>query len=195
VNLCVSGRDLYFDNQFGDQLPNSGQDPCGRFGSGGFLSNMDNAYVSMPISRGFGKLVVLHGRAPTFAETYPKAPTMPGGKQLRYWSFCQNDPFSQRYVGCLRDDQVKVDKSGFYTIVVSRPADRPSCARNWIPWGPQPQGVLIYRHMLPDPSFSGAIQRAQYGAERATMGDYFPSPRYLPDSSAFGCAKAKRPSR
>jgi hypothetical protein len=188
VNLCVSGRDLFFDNDIADQFPDSGQDPCGNFGSGGFLSNMDNAYTSTAITRGFGRLVVLHGKAPTYAATYPKAGTMPSGEQLRYWSFCQNDPFTQRYIACLRDDQVKLDKDGFYTIVISRPADRPRCAKNWIPWGPQPEGVLIYRHMLPDPAFSGSIQRASYGSEQSTMGDYFPTPRYLTGPFAF-CSK------
>jgi hypothetical protein len=185
VNLCQAGRDAYFDNEFGDQIPGD-NDPCGNFGSGGFLSNMDNAYVSTPISRGFGKLLVIHAKAPTFANTYPKAKTMPGGVQLRYWSFCQNDPFTQRYIACLRDDQVKT-KDGFFTIVVSRPKDRPKCAKNWIPWGPQTQGVVIYRHMLPDPGFSGAIQKASYGAEQQSMGDYFPSARYLKSSSEFRC--------
>jgi hypothetical protein len=188
VNLCQSGDDLLFDNEYGDKLPDSGQSPCSNFGSGGFLSNMDNAYVSTAINRGYGKLVVLHGRAPTFARTYPHARTMPSGQQLRYWSFCQNDPFDQRYIGCLRDDQVRLDKDGFFTIVISRPADRPSCAKNWIPWGPQPEGVLIYRHMLPDPAFSAAIQKASYGAEQATMGDYYPTPRYLTEPAAF-CSK------
>ncbi len=116
------------------------------------------------------------------------------GEQLRYWSFCQNDPFTQRYIACLRDDQVKLDKDGFFTIVISRPADRPICAKNWIPWGPQPEGVLIYRHMLPDPAFRGAIQKASYGSEQKTMGDYFPTPRYLTDASQFACAKTT-PSR
>jgi hypothetical protein len=188
VNLCSSGRDLFFENAIADQLPQTGQDPCGNFGSGGFLSNMDNAYVSTPISRGFGKLVVFRAKAPTYAATYPKAKTMPSGVQLRYWSFCQNDPFTQRYVACLRDDQVKLDSDGFFTIVVSRPSDRPRCAKNWIPWGPQPEGVLIYRHMLPDPGFSGAIQKASYAAEPKTMGDYYPVSRYLTEPSAF-CPK------
>lgn len=188
VNLCQSGDDLFFDNAVGDNLPDSGQRPCENFGSGGFLSNMDNAYVSTTISRGFGKVVVLRGKAPTWADTYPQARRMPSGEQLRYWSFCQNDPFDQRYIGCLRDDQVKLDKDGFFTIVISRPSDRPKCAKNWIPWGPQPEGVIIYRHMLPAPAFSEAIQRASYGSEQKTMGDYFPTPRYLTDSASF-CSK------
>jgi hypothetical protein len=186
-NLCQAGRDTFFDNDVGDRIPGD-TDPCGNFGSGGFLSNIDNAYVSTPISRGFGKLLVIHAKAPTFADTYKPAKTMPSGEQLRYWSFCQNDPFSQRYIGCLRDDQVATRK-GFFTIVISRPKDRPRCARNWLPWGPQPQGVVIYRHMLADPGFSGSIQQASYGSEQESMGDYFPSARYLKSSSEFRCGE------
>ncbi|MEA2496720.1 MAG: hypothetical protein QOJ29_4631 [Thermoleophilaceae bacterium] len=188
TNLCQAGDDLFFDNPYGDSLPDSGQSPCSNFGSGGFLSNMDNAYVYTGFNRSYGKLLVLHGKAPTFARTYPRAHTMPSGVQLRYWSICQNDPYNQRYVACLRDDQVKLDKDGFYTIVVSRPVDRPACAKNWIPWGPQPWGTLIYRHMLPDPGFSGAIQRASYGTEQSSMGDYYPSARYSTAPASF-CAK------
>jgi hypothetical protein len=170
TNLCQAGADLFFDNPYGDNIPDSGgSNPCDNFGSGGFLSNMDNAYVYTGISRGYGRVFAIRGKAPTFGL---------GGKQLRYWSFCQNDPYTQRYIGCLRDDQVKLDKDGFYTIFVSRPSDRPKCAKNWIPWGPQPYGTLIYRHMLPDPAFSGAIQKSSYGSEKQTMGDYYPAAHY-----------------
>jgi hypothetical protein len=186
VNLCQSGDDLLFDNQAGDQAaPDSGQSPCGRFGEGGFLSNLDNAYVYSFITRGFGPLVVYRGKGPTFAATYPNAAVMPSGVQLRYWSFCQNDPFTQRYVGCRRDDQVRVDRSGNYTIVVSQPGDWPKAAQNrcraasWIPWGPQPQGVMIYRHMLPDPGFAEAIQNVTHGQEAGQMGAYYPTGRYF----------------
>lgn len=178
TNLCQAGADLLFDNQYGDHLPNSGSNPCDNFGSGGFLSNMDNAYVYLGINRAYGKWLVIHGKAPTYAHTYPDARRMPSGEQLRYWSFCQNDPYTQRYIACLRDDQVKLDKRGWYTLVVSRPSDRPQCAKNWLPWGPQPWGVLIYRHMLPAPGFSGAIQQASYGSEQKSMGDYYPSAHY-----------------
>lgn len=187
VNLCQSGSDLLFDNALGDQLPQSGQNPCGSFGSGGFLSNIDNAYVYSFVSQGFGPIVVFHARAPTFAATSPDAATMPGGVQLRYWSFCQNDPLSERYVGCLRDDQV-VQRGGEYTIVVSPPGDWPAAAQqrcagtvSWIPWGPQPQGVVLYRQMLPDSSFSQAIAKVSYGSEAAGMGAYYPTGRYFSD--------------
>ena len=188
VNLCQSGDDLLFDNEAGDQVPDSGgESPCSNFGEGGFLSNLDNAYVYSFISRGFGPIVAFRGRAPTFAATYPSAPVMPSGVQLRYWSFCQNDPYTQRYVGCLRDDQVSVDGVGNYTVVVSQPGAWPKAARkrcrsaSWIPWGPQTQGAMIYRHMLPDPSFAEAIQNVEYGQEPAQMGAYYPTGRYFAD--------------
>jgi hypothetical protein len=168
-------------------MPEGGESPCGNFGEGGFLSNLDNAYVYSFITRGFGPIVVFRGRAPTFAATYPNAPVMPGGVQLRYWSFCQNDPFTQRYIGCRRDDQVRVGADGNYTIVVSQPADWPKPAQNrcraasWIPWGPQPQGAMIYRHMLPDPAFAEAIQNVAHGQEESQMGAYYPAGRYFSD--------------
>ena len=195
VNLCQSGADLLFDNQVGDQVPNTGQNPCGNFGSGGFLSNLDNAYVYSFISRGFGPLVVYHGRAPTFAATYPNAAVMPSGAQLRYWSFCQNDPVDQRYVGCRRDDQIAVDGTGDYTIVISQPSDWPAAAQHrcrgtasWIPWGPQTDGAVIYRQMLPDPSFTQAIQNVKYGSEQQQMGAYYPVGRYFADWHAVAAA-------
>ena len=73
---------------------------------------------------------------------------------------------------------MKLDSDGYYTIWISRPSDRPKCARNWIPWGPQTWGTLIYRHMLPAPGFSGAIQQASYGTEQQSMGAYYPAAHY-----------------
>ena len=71
---------------------------------------------------------------------------------LRYWSLCQNDPLTERVVACLNDDRVVVGPDGFATFVVSTPNERPAnatarCGVNWLPWGPNVRGVLIYRHM------------------------------------------------
>ena len=72
--------------------------------------------------------------------------------------------------------------------MVSQPGDWPRAAQkrcrgeaSWIPWGPQPHGVMIYRHMLPDQSFGEAIQNVSYGSEQQQMGAYYPSARYLSD--------------
>ena len=91
-----------------------------------------------------------------------------------------------------------VGPDGRYTIVVSTPEGRPAGARpecgvTWLAWGPQPQGLLIFRHMLPDPSFAQAIQHVPApGAEQDTMGEYYPQSEYLAgpaDFKARGCRR------
>jgi hypothetical protein len=195
-NLCTSAVDVLLDNESGEAFRD---DAAARCGNGpGFLSNRDIAYVYAPTSRGFGELLVLRGRAPTFADTRPGPAVMPSGQQLRYWSFCQYEPATQRVIDCRSDDRVAVGPDGRYTIVVSTPENRPASARpecgvTWLAWGPQTQGLLIFRHMLPDPSFAQAIQNVpQPGAEAETMGDYYPNGEYLAgpgDFKARGCPR------
>jgi hypothetical protein len=164
-------------------------------GSGGFLSNIHNAYLSSAINRRYGRVVVVRLRAPTFPDTRPGPATMPAG-QLRYFSMCENEFVTQRFIGCATDDQTAIGSDGFATYVISTPADRPRnararCGLTWIPWGPVAEGALIYRNMLPDPGFTQSIQMARAGNEAATMGDYFPMSRYFATRravEAFGCA-------
>jgi len=172
-------------------------------GSGGLLSNRDNAYVSTPINRAHGQIVVTRLRAPTFADTRAPAAIMPGG-QLRYWSMCENDPPTQRMVACLNDDRSVVGRDGFVTYVVSLTSKRPSgataaCGVNWLPWGPDQRGILIFRHMLPHVGFRQSIQRAEVDREAASMGTYFPVSRYYADAAAYeravGCPGARRRAR
>ena len=195
-NLCGSAVDILLDNKNGEALRDDAGDRCGN--GPGFFSNRDIAYVFAPTSRGFGDVLVLRGRAPTFADTRRGPAVMPSGQQLRYWSFCQYEPATQRVIDCRSDDRVVVGRDGGYTIVVStpdrRPAGaRPECGVTWLPWGPQTQGLLIYRHMLPDPSFAQAIQRVPApGAEQGTMGDYYPRGEYLAGPRDFkvkGCGR------
>ncbi len=195
-NFCSSAVDVMLDNETGEQFQPGAEERCGN--GPGFFSNRDIAYVFAPTSRGFGELLVLRGRAPTFADTRPGPAVMPSGQQLRYWSFCQYEPATQRVIDCRSDDRVVVGPDGGYTIVVStaeqRPANaRPECGVTWLPWGPQTQGLLIYRHMLADPSFAQAIQNVpQPGAELDTMGDYYPSGEYLAGPGDFGTTACPR---
>ncbi|MDX1497633.1 MAG: hypothetical protein R3352_08770, partial [Salinisphaeraceae bacterium] len=142
---------------------------------GGFLSNIHNAYTSTTFSRNDGNIFVLRGRAPTHKDD----PQLNGGvEDLRFWSICQNEFVTQRYVGCVADHQALLDDDGFFTVVVSDEADRPTNANeanaiNWLPWGPFPDGLLIYRHMLPSAHFAQAIQNVPKGtAPVDVMGDY-----------------------
>jgi len=170
-------------------------------GNGGFLSNLDNAYVSAPMNRAFGPIVVTRVRAPTVPDTRPPADRMPGG-QLRYWSMCENDPPTQRFVACINDDRAVIDRDGFATFVMSVPGTRPpkatrECGVNWMPWGPNQRSVVIYRNMLPDPAFTHSIQGAKVDKEAATMGDHLPASRYYASPAEYdakvGCGTPASP--
>ena len=197
-NLCGSAVDVLLDNEDGEAFH---PDARGRCGDGpGFLSNRDIAYVFTGTSRGFGELLVLRGRAPSFARTRRGPATMPSGHQLRYWSFCQYEPATQRVIACRSDDRVRVGPRGFYKIVVSTASERPRNARRrcgvtWLAWGPQSQGLLIYRHMLAAPSFEQAIQNVgEPGREREVMRGYHPQSRYVATRADFereGCRRPK----
>lgn len=168
-------------------------------GSGGFLSNLDNAYVSTPTTRTHGKVLVTRFRAPTFPDTRAGAARMPGG-QLRYWSMCQNDPPTQRFIACINDDRAVIGGDGFVTFVVSTPGARPvtatrACGVNWMPWGPNAKGLLLYRNMLPEPAFAQSIQAAKVDHEGETMGDFLPASTYYADAGAYATALPCTPPR
>jgi hypothetical protein len=195
VNVASSVGMNITDNPTFNGAGQSQLDTAG--GSGGFLSNRHNAYVSASTHRAFGQVLVTRLRVPTFPDTRPGTARMPDG-QLRYWSLCENDLQTQRVVACLNDDRTVVGADGYANFVVSTPNERPAnataaCGVNWLPWGPNPRGVLIYRHMLPAASFAESIQRAAPDREAATMGAYFPVSRYYANAPAFeglGCARA-----
>ncbi len=198
VNLSMSFTEVMLDNAVfqGYQGPAS-KLPTNDPNNPGIFANRDNAYVYTAISRGFGSLLVVHARAPTFANTYKGVATMPRNRQLRYFSMCEYEPLSQRVVACSRDDRTTTRK-GYYTYVISQPSDRPKnatsrCGVTWIPWGPQPYGLLIYRHLLAAKSFIHSIKRVgKPGRERKVMGAYYPQGQYLASKAAFerrGCAR------
>ena len=183
TNLCASAVDVMLDNEDGEQFHPQASERCGD--GPGFLSNRDIAYVYAPTSRGFGDVLSVRARAPR-----------PG--QLRYWSFCQYEPATQRVIACRRDDRVKVGRRGWFRLAVStaeaRPRNaRPACRVTWLPWGPATQGLLIYRHMLPRRSFRHAIQRVgKPGNERRAMGRLYPRARYFKTAAEFerrGCGR------
>jgi hypothetical protein len=156
--------------------------------SGGFYENIHNAYMTSFISSSYGDVVVFHGKAPTTPRTYDGVTPM-GTGQLRYWSMCSNVSTTQ-YLACVKDDDVPLDAAGYYTIAVSTAANRPTTATNacgiaWLPKGPLPSAPVILRNMLPDPTFTQAIQNATQGTEQKTLGPYYPRGYYFAHASDF----------
>ena len=115
--------------------------------------------------------LVFHGRAPSTPQTYLPSDTTMGRGQLRYWSMCSNMSTTQ-YLACVKDDDVVLDSRGYYTIVISTAANRPTtakpgCGIEWLPKGPLPSAPIILRNMLPDPKFKQAIQDMPAQGQRA----------------------------
>lgn len=76
---------------------------------------------------------------------------------------------------------MQVDDDGFFILVVSAPEHRPSTVGNWLAFGPEPDGLLIYRHMLPSADFfphSAQGVAASDDPIEEVMGEYFPHAVY-----------------
>jgi hypothetical protein len=69
--------------------------------------------------------------------------------------------------------------------VISDPENRPANATRqdgvtWLPWGAEPTVEIVYRNMLPAPSFPYAAERITSPAQsvQQTMGPYYPTASY-----------------
>lgn len=168
----------------------------------GYFANPDVAYTLAHISRELGKVVVLRGKIPAVPPTVLGDMYAREG-QLRYWSMCMNETFSQKVTACLFDQQVPINADGSYTIVVSRSEDRPEnatlgCGAGHLEWskegdglGHTDDGLLIMRNMLPAEGFANAIQNTTtHGDEKAVIGEYLPDITYMSkeDFEARGCS-------
>ncbi|MDQ0990902.1 hypothetical protein [Streptomyces sp. V3I7] len=158
--------------------------------TGGLFPNPYNAYLCTPLAYKEGRVAVVRGKAPTFPDT-ANGQSVLTKSQLRYWSLCQNQvrlpyPVSS----CAADFQTVRNKDGRYTYVVSTKQDRPADATmehgvTWLDWGPtNVESLLIMRNMLPERSFTNAVQDVGKGEDPAkVMGAYYPIVTYCTKAS------------
>ncbi|MEL0028080.1 MAG: hypothetical protein VW625_05365, partial [Perlucidibaca sp.] len=136
-----------------------------------------NEYTASAFSRRYGKLFIVRAKAPSWRG---KPGVAFGSEQVRYWSVCQNEFLTQRYTACRIDQDTALDSEGYFTVAISDTADRPSLATDengitWLPWGPYPDGLLLYRQMLANPDFAEAIGNVSKGqSPESVMGEYAP---------------------
>lgn len=152
--------------------------------------NLDSVYVATTTVYEPGRIVVVRGRAPTFPDTRHGA-AVTGNEQVRFWSMCTNElrkPYP--VTACAADDETKLDADGFYTYVISTPADRPmdtpaTAPSTWLDWGATDvPALLLLRHMLPNPSFAEAATRVAPGARASdVMKDFAPRGAYCAKST------------
>mgnify|MGYP003325351145 FL=1 len=160
--------------------------------TGGFFPNLDNHYLRTIINRKYGKVVLLKAKAPLTPKTYNSNPTYKQN-ELRYWSVCSNQSFGNTRVNdCLFDEEIPLDKNGYFTIFVSRLKDRPrnatkECGYAWLPMADDGDGVfdkdvsiIQFRHMLARDDFSNSIQSVESQNDtKKVMKEYFPKSRYF----------------
>jgi len=162
---------------------------------GGFQSNPDTRYMTLPVSLRFGSVITVSGK-------------LPRRDQVRYWSMCTgSSPVTGLGYDCVYDQQVPLRRDRRYTLVISRPGDRPpnarpACGYRWLTFGkgenyPDPAArswvdFLYMRFMAPSPGFKHSPQNVTVpNAEPAVMGPYFPHARYW-SKAAFarrGCQR------
>lgn len=152
--------------------------------------NPDNKYILMlPGDYQAGRIIVIHGKAPGFPDTFDGAPIWKPANHfrtvdMRYWSVCNNNfTLPIPAVGCLADLKVKVS-GGYYTIVISDDLIRPDWLPrnvNWMPWGDEQYPKLVFfRNMLPSENFPYSIESAR--AAGCTFDFNFPQ---IPDRTAI----------
>ncbi|HEY5332789.1 MAG TPA: hypothetical protein VIJ21_04520 [Solirubrobacterales bacterium] len=161
-----------------------------------FFPNVNNAYVSALFRPVAGKVVVVRGKAPTTPPGTSPVPWPQQDLQLRYFSLCNNVYLSPWPVvanptagggteyGCAADFETKLNVAGEYAYVVAKPGQRKAveaAGGTFIPLSttqPHARQILILRNMLPDESFTYAVQDAPQDAEPAStaaaMGAYYP---------------------
>jgi hypothetical protein len=164
-------------------------------------ANPATTYLEIFLSRKFGALYVFRAKMPQFPDTYNNLAVEPATPQAQYWSVVTAASIvsGEDWDG-LFDMQVPAGKDGYYTIVVSKPEDRPSNATpengiTWLNWGPgegltDPRNrtdwsMLIMRFIQTDPNWSndpGKITKP--GMEASVLGPYYPR-GYYTDKATF----------
>jgi hypothetical protein len=92
---------------------------------------------------------------------------------------------------------MRLDRDGYFTVVISDPEHKPANllrTDNWLPAGTYPEIFVLYRQMLPAPSFTQAIAFAPSAAAAPqTMGAYYPDTRIC-STAAFEQSRCGLPT-
>lgn len=176
----------------------------------GWFANLDNQYVGMYLDRAIKPVAVIRGKIPKVTSTLNGNEVFDeSDSQVRYWSMCQNEYYSQKVTACLYDEQVTINPDGYFTIVTSLTSDRPNnandeCGIGYLPWSPEGDGfsiipgrknnetdaLLLMRNMLPASDFDNAIQNTSVpGDEASVMGEFLPTVQYFTkvEFESLGC--------
>jgi hypothetical protein len=164
----------------------------------GSTPNTDTRYLSayyFPPKK--GDVLVIQGKAPITPGGSSPAPWPAQGTAMRYWSICNDllaapQPVVVNHLsggqvdyGCRDDSQVVLDRQGYYTMILGTESERAAIDRipgaTFLPFNqadPEQAYKINLRNMLPNPSFTKAVQRVppndSPASAAAVMGPYYP---------------------
>jgi hypothetical protein len=162
------------------------------------LSNVDTSHVYAYLGRPPAPdVVVVTGKAPTFAPGNHPSPWPARGEDVRYWSMCMGVlirsvplvadklPGGETDYGCRADEATRLNAAGDYTYVIGSESQRAAISRvpgvTFLPFSTaHPAGpyLLALRYLLVSASFThsphNATQADDPAAVAAVMGSYYP---------------------
>jgi hypothetical protein len=168
------------------------------------LSNVDTSHVYAYLGRPPAPdVVVVTGKAPTFAPGSHPSPWPAPGEDVRYWSMCMGVlirgvplvanqlPGGGTDYGCRADEATTLNAAGDYTYVIGSESQRTAISRvpgvTFLPFSTaHPAGpyLLALRYLLVSPSFAyspqGVTQADDPAAVAAVMGPYYPRAAVCP---------------
>lgn len=171
--------------------------------TGSFFPNSANAYLSMLFTPAKGQVVVVRFLAPTSPYDAGGTGSVPvpwpdSSDQVRYWSVCNNvyappypvvaNPKGKKGTtyGCVADNAAVRSSDGYVTVVIAKPASRPSNANtrngyNFLPTSvayPKAMEMVALRNMLASDTFTNSAlyvpQNASASSAQQVMGAYYP---------------------
>jgi len=166
------------------------------------LANPDVQYATFFLSHRFGDLFVVHARAFTTPDTRRGEPRSKPS-DIEGWTVCNYNLTSGIAQTCRMDHDLKLDRDGNYTLVVStadqRPADTEATRdANWFDWGPYLDNQITWRFYRRDHPKMDKFVRALAGEPPSPeIAPYIPQAVYC-NKAAFerggwkGCLAAAR---
>ena len=172
-------------------------------GPGGF-GNPANGYLETWVDRKHGEVLVLRGKKPITPTTYFGDAPADTGEEMRFFSISSTESqYTWSQIDDVFDEEIPVDEDGFYTVVISRPYQRPvnanySCGVAWMEFPPGGDGFgdnhlarVVMRETGPKDSFANSVTNVmERGAEAEVMGDHYPHGEYMSKQdfeSRYGC--------
>ena len=127
------------------------------FDTGGTYPNLDNHYLTMPVTRNKDNALLIKFKAPVYAQSAANN----ASADVRYFSVSQGDDITRNYA-TLADKDLQVQPDGFvYLLIANDNANTRAKAQtlgiNFMPWLVGDKMLLVYRNMMPRAGYTKGV--------------------------------------